>query len=382
VAAHESDIEQSGLLDELHGPARAERRELVRWLLERGFDVEQIRHSLSPIMLAANRVIGDDGTFISSRELAESTGLPLDLIQRLHDAAGLARVADQAECRHARADAESVLPAAALVDLGFEAGEVALIVRLLIDGLTRVAMTMRQAALKTLLTPGATELQLAVALEALALETEPLLDPMINRLARRALRHSFATEAVDAAERAAGTLTGTRPVTVAFADFVGFTGLGEALPPQDLVKLAGRLAAVTRHVVGEPVQFVKTIGDAVMLVSPDAEKLVNTMLELLDAAAAEQLPLLRAGAATGPTVSRAGDWYGGAVNLASRVAGVAPPGVLLVTESTRVSVGDCEGVRWSVAEAAQLRGLREEVQLFHAIRLPRPGHVLDRPVVS
>ena len=65
------------------------------------------------------------------------------------------------------------------------------------DGLTRVAMAMRQAALKTLLTPGATELQLAVALEALALETEPLLDPMINRLARRALRHSFATEAVD-----------------------------------------------------------------------------------------------------------------------------------------------------------------------------------------
>lgn len=247
MVAHQADIEQSGLLDEIQGPAREERRELVRWLLDRGFDVEQIRNSLSPIMLAANRVIGDDGTFISSRELAESTELPLDLVQRLHDAAGLARAEDQADCQHARADAESVLPAAALVGLGFDPGEVALIVRLLVDGLTRVAMAMRQAALKTLLTPGATELQLAVALEALALETEPLLDPMINRLARRALRHSFATEAVDRAQRAAGTLTGARPVTVAFADFVGFTRLGEALPPQDLVKLAGRLAALTRR---------------------------------------------------------------------------------------------------------------------------------------
>ena len=48
-------------------------------------------------MLAANRVLGDDGTFISSRELAESTELPLDLVQRLHDAAGLARAEDQAD---------------------------------------------------------------------------------------------------------------------------------------------------------------------------------------------------------------------------------------------------------------------------------------------
>jgi adenylate cyclase len=376
VVAHQADIEQSGLLDEIQGSAREERRELVRWLLDRGFDVEQIRNSLSPIMLAANRVIGDDGTFMSSRELAESTELPLDLVQRLHDAAGLARAEDQAECQHARADAESVLPAAALVGLGFDPGEVALIVRLLVDGLTRVAMAMRQAALKTLLTPGATELQLAVALEALALETEPLLDPMINRLARRALRHSFATEAVDTAERAAGTLAGARPVTVAFADFVGFTRLGEALPPQDLVKLAGRLAALTRRVVGEPVQFVKTIGDAVMLVSPDAEKLMNAVLELLDTAAAEQLPQLRAGAATGLAVSRAGDWYGSAVNLASRVAGVARPGVLLVTESTRVAVGDRQGVGWSGPKVAQLRGLREEVRLFYATRVPHGGRAL------
>jgi adenylate cyclase len=208
-----------------------------------------------------------------------------------------------------------------------------------------------------------------VSLETLALEIEPVLDPMINRLARRALRHSFETEAIDAAERAAGTLAGARPVTVAFADFVGFTRLGEALPPQDLVEFAGRLAALTRIRVGQPVQFVKTIGDAVMLVSPDAEKLVNTVLGLLDATAAEQLPQLRAGAASGLAVSRAGDWYGSPVNLASPVTGVALPGTLLVTGTTRAAVGDPQGIGWSFAKGGPPEGMREEVQLFRAIQL-------------
>jgi len=84
-------------------------------------------------------------------------------------------------------------------------------VRLLVDGLTRVAVTMRQAALQVLIRPGATELELAVALEELSLDIDPLLDPMINGLARLALRHMFQTEAVNAAERAAGQRPGARP---------------------------------------------------------------------------------------------------------------------------------------------------------------------------
>ena len=47
--------------------------------------------------------------------------------------------------------------------------------------------------------------------------------------------------------------------------------MGEALPPEELGEVAARLASVTRDVVAEPVHFVKTIGDAVMLVSADAE---------------------------------------------------------------------------------------------------------------
>jgi adenylate cyclase len=113
-----------------------------------------------------------------------------------------------------------------------------------------------------------------------------------------ALRPSFETEAVGAAERATGTLPGGRPITVAFADVVGFTRLGEALPPEELGEVAAQLANLTRDVVADPVHFVQTIGDAVMLVSPVAEKLLTAVLALMQAAGAADFPRLPAGVAS------------------------------------------------------------------------------------
>jgi adenylate cyclase len=287
------------------------------------------------------------------------------LISRLHRAAGLARV-DPDKAIYARADAESILSAAALVDLGIDPEQVILVVRLLMEGLTRAAVAMRQGGLQTLLRPGATEVELAEAFEALARGTEPLIDSLIRELARLALRHSFENEAVGAAERASGTLPGGRPITVAFADLVGFTQLGEALPPEELSEVATRLANLTRDVVTEPVHFVKTIGDAVMLVSPDPQHLLAAVLELMEVAAVEEFPRLRAGVASGLAVTRGGDWYGSPVNLASRVTGAAPPGTVLVAETARAAIGDVAGIVWSSGRAQHLRGVQDEVRLFRA----------------
>ena len=132
--------------------------------------------------------------------------------------------------------------------------------------------------------------------------------------------------------------------------------------------LASRLASTTRDVVADPVHFVKTIGDAVMLVSPDAASLLRAVLELMQAAVTADLPPLRAGVAYGLAVTRAGDWYGSPVNLASRVTGAAPPGAVLVAESAREAIGDVPELAWSVGESRHLRGVRGEVRLFRASR--------------
>lgn len=53
---------------------------------------------------------------------------------------------------------------------------------------------------------------------------------------------------------------------------VGFTRLGEAVPPEDLVRLVERLGDLAREIVNPPVRSVKTIGDALMLICPDLVK--------------------------------------------------------------------------------------------------------------
>ena len=363
------DIEALGLLDDLQGRARQERAELIEWLLARGFDVDQIRGEFSPMLLPAIRLIGDDGVLVSPREISESSGVSLELLQRLHRAAGLVGADDPDARLQSRADAESVVAAARLVDVGLDPQQVVLIVRMLMDGLTGAAVSMRQAALHALLHPGATELELAQALEALTHHAEPILGPMVDALLKLALRHSVETEAINAVERTAGTLPGAREVAVAFADLVGFTRLGEQMPPEDLGLLAFRLADLAHDVVASPVQFVKTIGDAVMLVCSDPLKLLVTVLDLVDAAAAEDFPRLRVGLAFGHAINRAGDWYGSPVNLASRVTGTAPASTVRVTEAARNAIGDPADIEWSAPEARHFKGIRGEVLIYGARRL-------------
>jgi adenylate cyclase len=366
--ASDVDLDATGLLDGLDGHARQERAELIAWLLDRGFSIEHIRATLSPMLLPANRIIGDDGTVVSVQELSESSGLSVELLQRLHRAVGLARVDDPTLAVLPRADAESVLPAAELMKAGFTADEMVQILRLLMDGLTHAAIVMRQTALSHLLQPGTSELELALAAEALSEHTDHLLGPMIEGLLRVALRHGFQTEVINATERASGALPGERDVAVAFADLVGFTGLGEALPPDELAHLAGELTDHAREVTRDPVQFVKTIGDAVMFVSPEPLALVNVVLDLIDALEADALPRLRVGVAHGPAVSYAGDWYGTPVNVASRITAVAPPWTVYTEESARAEIGDVPGIDWQEIGPRRLKGVGGDVRLFRASR--------------
>jgi adenylate cyclase len=178
--AEDFDIEASGLLDGLEGKARAERAELIPWLLERGITVEQIRNAFAPMLLASRRVLGDDGTYVSARETSEKYGIDLELLQRIQHAMGLPTVDDPDAAVHMRADAEAAAFAQKFIDLGIEPDQLVQITRMLAEGLSRAAEVMRYAALATVLDPTATELEVAKNSEALVREAAPLLGPMIQ----------------------------------------------------------------------------------------------------------------------------------------------------------------------------------------------------------
>ena len=370
AVAEDFDIEASGLLDGLEGKARDERAELIPWLLERGITVEQIRGAFVPALLAARKILGDDGTYVSARETSEKTGIDLDVLQRIQRAMGLPTVDDPDAAVHLRADAEAAAFAQKFIELGIDPDQIVQITRMLAEGLSRAAEVMRYAALASVLDPTATELGIAKNSEALLSEVAPMLGPMIQETLRSQLRHLMETEAVNASERAEGQrLPGARLVTIAFADLVGFTRLGEVVPPEDLEQLAHRLTDLAHEVAVPPVRFIKTIGDEVMLVSSDPVALLNAVMDLVDATEGDDdLPRLRAGVATGMAVSRAGDWFGSPVNLASRVTGAARPGSILVSESAREAIGDDERFTWSFAGARHLKGIKSDVKLFRARR--------------
>jgi len=358
------------LLEGLEGTARAERAELVQWLLEQGITADEIRAANPPLLLASRHLMGDDGTYVSAREISETYGVDLELLQRVQRAIGLVRVDDPDAVVHMRADGEAAAYAQRFIDLGLDPDQLVLVVRVLAEGLSRAAEVMRYTALSAILRPGSTEVETAKASQALVSQIAPLVGPMIQDMMFMQLRHMMETEAVNAGERAAGKpLPGARQVTIAFADLVGFTKLGEVVSPEDLGQLAGRLGHLARDVTAPPVRFVKTIGDAVMFVCPNPAPLLDVVLKLVDAVDTDNdFPRLRAGVASGMAVSRAGDWFGSPVNVASRVTNVARPGTVLAADSVWDVVGETGEFDGSFAGARRLKGIKNEVRLFRIRR--------------
>ena len=118
-------------------------------------------------------------------------------------------------------------------------------------------------------------------------------------------------------------------------------------------------------------RLVKTIGDAAMLTAPEPGELLDVVLDLVAAAdgEGEDFPQLRAGVASGEALSRAGDWYGRPVNLASRITAIARPGSVLATREVRDSVR--EDYKWSTAGRRKIKGLEDQLTLYRA-RRPEP----------
>jgi adenylate cyclase len=121
---------------------------------------------------------------------------------------------------------------------------------------------------------------------------------------------------------------GSHPrLVVGFVDLVGFTRVSGALQDDEFAGLLSRFESLASDIVTEAGgRVVKLIGDEAMFVAPAAQGAARAALELVAACKANGLPPARAGLAVGPVLARGGDYFGRAVNLASRLAEDAPPG--------------------------------------------------------
>jgi adenylate cyclase len=139
---------------------------------------------------------------------------------------------------------------------------------------------------------------------------------------------------------------------------------------EQIGQMTGRLFELASDAARPPVRLVKMIGDAAMFASREPVPVIESVLELVEAAGTDEMPALKAGAATGPALGRGGDWYGRPVNLAARITSFARPDSVVVDEAVKELLESEDGERFSFSFAGKRRfkGISEETAV-HRIRL-------------
>ena len=123
------------------------------------------------------------------------------------------------------------------------------------------------------------------------------------------------------------------PPAVAFVDMSGYLRMtierGDDQGVQSSMRLAELAETVVRRHGG---RMIKLLGDGVLLTFENACAAVEAVVELARWMVQAGLPAAHAGIHTGAIVERDGDVFGTTVNMASRIAGHAPAGTILVSE--------------------------------------------------
>ena len=192
-------------------------------------------------------------------------------------------------------------------------------------------------------------------------ELLPVTGPLLLGVHRRWLEHHIAQEVVREAETEAGGLPGSVSVCFLFCDLKDFTAFAAERGDQAAVTAIDRFAAVVSRERGPEVRFTKGLGDGYMLVYADVPTALAVGRRVVAAMQDDDLPPVHASAHQGTAISREGDYFGGAVNLAARLLDVAKGNELVVTAST--ADADPGGGAWESAGSVQVRGVRAAVDV-------------------
>jgi adenylate cyclase len=372
------DFEAEGLLEGLEGQELESRVALLEWLVADGVEIDELRAAIVEGrlgVLPVERLLTGEPRY-TPRELSERSGVPLEVLEHQWRSIGAA-TGDPDESSMTAEDLEAAHRQRALLDSGLDPDSIAEMGRTIAVAMSQFAAASRQIIATTFAEEGDTERDRANRIYEQVRSLIPLVGPTLEYVYRMHLREQLRHTALGAAEIRDRNSPAAELINVAFADLVGYTRLGEELPPEELGRVTGRLDELAREVAKGPVRLVKLIGDAAMLSSPDADCLLEATHELVEAMEAEEegFPLIRAGVARGTALSRGGDYYGAPVNLASRVTGIARPGSVLVTTEVRDCAG--EGYRFSRAGRKHLKGIAGTVDLYRSRRKGDDGNGED-----
>ena len=198
---------------------------------------------------------------------------------------------------------------------------------------------------------------------------EPTLVHFHRRAYQRANREDLLRHlAEDTAPPSA--IPGEEQGTVLFVDLASFTSLTATMGDQVAADVLRRFSATVRAIAAAHAgRILKQIGDAFMLMFARPQDAIEFGLAMDRFADAEpQFPALHIGAHHGNVLYREGDYVGGTVNLAARVASAGAPGQFLTTEDLRDAAGEIADAEYALLPPRRLKGIPNPIRLVEVRR--------------
>jgi adenylate cyclase len=302
---------------------------------------------------------------VTVEQVAAETGLEAELIERilviLGTPLGLERLLspeDVAALRHCARVLAAGFPLVAFLQL----------VRVYVQSMRRIAdAEVRLFHLyvhEPLIRDALPELEIAEEMGELAADILPLASPLTDYLHTRYLRYFTEQDVVGHMEsdlEAPGSDLGEVPVTLCFIDLTGFTRYTEEEGDLEALDVVENFVETVEATLPPEATIVKTIGDEVMVVSPEPSLLTEWAVGLLERF--PERPRPRVGIHYANAVYRGGDYFGTHVNLVHRVVDRAQAGEVLVTDGVTGSLEE-RGLTCEPIGEVNLKGFPVATPLF------------------
>jgi adenylate cyclase len=351
-------------------PAAAAQARVVARMRERGYPPEAIRDAARGGRLAfgyAEDVVQGPEAEYTVEEVAEETGLQPELVERLMTLLGTPL---GMEGRLNEQDLRAMRHCADVLATGFPLVAFLQLVRVYAQSIRKVAdAEVRLFHLyvhEPMMQDGVPPLEMAEEMGNLAADLLPITAPLMEYMHTRYLRFYIEQDVVGHMEAdLGGGEGGLARVQMAFCfvDLTGFTRYTEEEGDEEALDLIERFVDTVEATLPAEAQLVKTIGDEVMIVSPDPATLTEWAVGFLHLF--QERPQPRVGIHYGAAVFRDGDYFGGDVNLAHRVVTRAIAGEVLVTEPV-VDAAGSEYLRFEPLGEVSLKGFPAATHLFVA----------------
>jgi len=350
--------------------AAAQARVVAR-MRERGYSLADLKSAGREGRLAfgfAEELFSETDEKVSVTAVARETGLEPELIERILTILGTP-VGRQ---RNLTPDEAATLRhCARVLAAGFPLVAFLQLVRVYVQSMRRIAdAEVRLFHLyvhEPLIRDAVPELEMAEEMGDLAADILPLAAPLTEYLHTRYLRffleqdvvgHMEAGLSADTAEIELGQVT----VTLCFIDLTGFTRYTEEEGDMEALDVIENFVATVESTLPPEATIVKTIGDEVMVVSPDSASLTEWAVGLLGRF--PQRPQPRVGIHCGEAVYRDGDYFGSQVNLAHRVVNRALAGEVLVTDRVAAAIETRDQLALEPIGQVSLKGFPTPTELF------------------